>query len=114
MSYAIDDFELVVANNGALHITRILLPLILGNDLQVKLNNKSHKLIKDYEKYIKMVNELNVEEKGLFMDATDILERSITQFSEKEGKFPIPNVVKNQDLDEKYLNKEIENHLKKK
>ena len=114
MSYAIDDFELVVANNGALHITRILLPLILGNDLQVKLNNKSHKLIKDYEKYIKMVNELNVEEKGLFMDATDILERSITQFSEKEGKFPIPNVVKNQDLDEKYLNKEIENYLKKK
>ena len=112
--YELDDFELVVANNGALHITRILLPLILGNDLQVKLNNKSHKLIKDYEKYIKMVNELNVEEKGLFMDATDILERSITQFSEKEGKFPIPNVVKNQDLDEKYLNKEIENHLKKK
>ena len=112
--YELDDFELVVANNGALHITRILLPLILGNDLQVKLNNKSHKLIKDYEKYIKMVNELNVEEKGLFMDATDILERSITQFSEKEGEFPIPNVVKNQDLDEKYLNKEIENYLKKK
>src|SRR3989338_2642781 len=52
--YELDDFELVVANNGSLHITRILFPLMLEVDSSVKLTNKSHKLIKDYRNRLQL------------------------------------------------------------
>ncbi len=111
-AYELDDFEVTVANNGSLHIARILFSLIIESDSEIKLNNKLSKLIKNYDKYMNMINSLNTEEKGLFINSIDILERSITQFIKKEGDFPIPNILKNQELDENYLNKGVENYLR--
>ncbi|MFH0874794.1 MAG: AIPR family protein [archaeon] len=112
--YDLDDFELVVANNGSLHISRVLSSLILGNDLQIKLNNKANKLIKEYDTFIQNINNLNVEEGGLFIQSVDILEKSLTHYGIKEGKYPVPTILKNQDFDDKFLNKEIKNYFDKK
>jgi hypothetical protein len=111
--YDLEDIELDVINNGSLHILRILFAMIIGNDYSFKLNNKTSELYKNQAEKIKVVEGLTTDENDLFIEAKDILETAVKEFLKKKDE-SISNILKKDDFDENYLNKEMAKYFKAK